>query len=286
MKRGKAVLLVGLLLTVGAGFLFLPVREWLTHLEGYVKSLGSIGPIAVAAAYVFTTVLLIPGSAITIAAGGLFGLKTGFLVVLVGANLGAFCSFLLARTFLRDKAARWAENNSRFRSLDRAIGREGFKVVFLSRLSPIFPFTLLNYFLGLTAVRTGSYTVATLFGMLPGIFLYVYIGAAARDALTGQIGASAGGLQQLLKVLGLVATIAVVVLVTRIARRALREAEPSEGVDLAAPAPPLKASHKPTTIHPYPTQAEALRKTGDAHMGQRLTPVMKKILQKWFIWRR
>lgn len=225
MSKGKVVVLIALFLTIGVGFLFLPVREWFTALEAYVTSLGSIGPLAVALAYVLTTVLFIPGSAITIGAGGLFGMITGFLVVLVGANLGALCAFLLARSFLREKVARWAEANQKFRSLDRAIGRQGFKIVFLSRLSPAFPFTLLNYLLGLTAIGTGPYVLANLLGMLPGIFLYVYIGAAARDVLTGEMTASAGLFQQALKYVGLLATVAVVMFVTRIARKALREAE-------------------------------------------------------------
>lgn len=225
MSKGKVVVLVALFLTIGVGFLFLPVREWFTALEVYVTSLGSIGPLAVALAYVLTTVLFIPGSAITIGAGGLFGMKTGFLVVLVGANLGALCAFLLARSFLREKVARWAEANQKFRPLDQAIGRQGFKMVFLLRLSPAFPFTLLNYLLGLTAIGTGPYVIANLLGMLPGIFLYVYIGAAARDALTGEMTASAGLFQQALKYVGLLATVAVVMFVTRIARKALREAE-------------------------------------------------------------
>ena len=169
--------------------------------------------------------MFIPGSALTLGAGGLFGLRTGFLVVLVGANIGALCAFLLAKTFLRDKVADWAAGNAKFKSLDRAIGNQGFKMVFLSRLSPAFPFSLLNYMLGLTAVRAGSYAMANLLGMLPGIFLFVYIGAAARDALTGQADASAGFYQQILKYVGLLATLAVVVVVTRIARKAMREAE-------------------------------------------------------------
>jgi pyruvate/2-oxoglutarate dehydrogenase complex dihydrolipoamide dehydrogenase (E3) component/uncharacterized membrane protein YdjX (TVP38/TMEM64 family) len=251
VTRGKAILLAVLLVGVGVGFLFLPVRDWFMTLEDQVKSLGSIGPIAVAVAYAVTTVLFVPGSALTIGSGTLFGLKTGFLVVLVGANVGALCAFLLARTFLREKVAHWAEGNPRFRALDRAIGREGFKMVLLSRLSPVFPFTLLNYFLGLTAVRTGSYIVANLLGMLPGIFLYVYIGAAARDALAGEMPAGAGVFQQVLKYVGLLATIAVVVFVTRIARRAMREAEQIEG--LAAMQPGAQGAtgnrgHTPTPI--------------------------------------
>src|SRR5574337_625527 len=104
MSKGrKAIVLIGLLVAVDILFVFLPIRAWFTQIESYVQELGKIGPLVVALGYALTTVLLIPGSAITIGAGGIFGLTTGFLVVVVGANLGALCAFLLARTFLREK---------------------------------------------------------------------------------------------------------------------------------------------------------------------------------------
>ena len=224
MKLAIKLIVIFIIVDIAAALLFLPFRDWFTHFEAYVKSLGSIGPIVMAFAYVVTTILFIPGSALTIGSGTLFGLRTGFLVVLIGANLGALCAFLLARTLLREKVTRWAEGNAKFRSLDRAIGRQGFKMVFLSRLSPVFPFNLLNYLLGLTAIPTRAYILANLFGMLPGMFLYVYIGAAARDAIAGT-DSSTGMYQQVLKYVGLLATIAVVIIVTRIARKAMREAE-------------------------------------------------------------
>ncbi len=247
MRSGKIWFIGALIVAVAVGFLFLPVRQWFLQFESYVKGLGSIGPVVVALTYVVSTVLFVPGSALTIGSGTLFGLSTGFLVVFAGANVGALCAFLLARTLLRDKVARWAEENPKFRSLDRAIGRQGFKMVFLTRLSPAFPFTLLNYLLGLTAVSTGSYVLANLVGMLPGILLYVYIGAAARDALAGQIDPSTGVLQQALKYVGLLATIAVVVLVTRIARSALREAEKAQKGGAPGDKPRLDPDHEPTS---------------------------------------
>src|SRR5918999_581397 len=160
MKANKAIIFLLVVAAIVAGVLFLPVRQWFMEFETYVKSFGAIGPLVVIVVYVVCTVLFIPGSAITIGAGTLFGLKTGFVVAVVGANLGAVCSFLLARTFLREKVAAWAAANPKFRSLDQAIGREGFKMVLLTRLSPIFPFVLLNYFHGLTAVRTAPYMAA------------------------------------------------------------------------------------------------------------------------------
>jgi pyruvate/2-oxoglutarate dehydrogenase complex dihydrolipoamide dehydrogenase (E3) component/uncharacterized membrane protein YdjX (TVP38/TMEM64 family) len=247
VKFGKIVFLAAAALGVAAGFAFLPVREWFMQFENYVQSLGPVGPLVVILAYVVCTIFFIPGSAITVGSGTLFGLKTGFLVVVIGANLGALCAFLLARTFLREKVARWADGNPKFRSLDRAIGRQGFKMVLLTRLSPVFPFVLLNYFLGLTAVRTGSYVLANLFGMLPATFLFVYIGAAARDAIAGQMGAPAVFYQQVLKYVGLLATVAVVVFVTRIARKALRETEQSHQGNSLAMNPSLDANHKPAS---------------------------------------
>jgi len=248
MTRGKIVLIVLLLVALVVGFLFLPVRAWFMQFEGYVQSLGAIGPVVVVLTYILCTVLFVPGSAITIGSGTLFGLQTGFIVVVLGANLGALCSFLLARSFLRDKVARWAAGNAKFRSLDQAIGQQGFKMVLLTRLSPVFPFVLLNYFLGLTAVRTGAYALANLLGMLPATFLFVYIGAAARDAIAGEAAASAGFYQQIFKYVGLLATIAVVVIVTRIARKALREAEHQQEGSVAAGMARLDATHQPTTF--------------------------------------
>ncbi len=241
----KSVFIALAVVIVAVGFLFLPVRQWLEALEIYIQSLGALGPVIFAIVYVVTTVLFVPGSALTIAAGGLFGLSIGFLVVFLGANLGALCAFLLARTFLRERVTQWAQAKPKFRSLDQAIGQQGFKMVFLTRLSPVFPFVLLNYLLGLTAVRTGAYVLANLLGMLPGTFLFVYIGAAARDALAGQP-ASTDFYQQLLKYVGLAATFAVVVLVTRVARKALREAEQSNEGGVVMAKPRLDADHKPT----------------------------------------
>ena len=248
MKPTKAIILSFLLAAIVFGLFFLPVRDWFMQFEGYVRSLGAIGPLVVVLIYVISTVLFIPGSALTVGAGTLFGLKTGFLVVLVGANLGALCSFLLARGFLREKVASWAAAHPKFRLLDQAIGKQGFKMVFLSRLSPAFPFVLLNYLLGLTGVRTGAYVLANLLGMLPGIFLYVYIGVAARDAIAAQADAAADFYQQILKYVGLAATVAVVVMVTRIARRALREAEQQQEGSIRAGMARLDTNHQPTTF--------------------------------------
>ena len=248
MKASKPILIVLLLSALVAAVLLLPIREWFMHFESYVRSLGTIGPVVVVLVYIICTVLFIPGSAITIGSGTLFGLTTGFIVVVLGANLGALCAFFLARSFLREKVATWAAANPKFHSLDQAIGRQGFKMVLLMRLSPVFPFVLLNYLLGLTAVRPAAYALANLLGMLPATFLFVYIGAAARDAIAGQMDVSAGLYQQILKYVGLAATVAVVLVVTRIARKALRAAEQQQEGSVAAGTVRRGFDHQPTTF--------------------------------------
>lgn len=225
MKNRKAIVIALLLLLVGIGFLFLPVKAWTLLLQSWIQSLGWIGPFVFATIYVIATMLLIPGSALTLAAGAIFGLWIGAATVIVGANLGAFCSFLLAKTKLRAKVQEWAAANPKFAALDRSIGQNGFKMVTLTRLSPAFPFTLLNYLLGVTSVKTLPYVLANFVGMLPATFLYVYLGSLAGETLTGAATGGAGTFQFILKIVGLLATIAVVVVVTRIARKAIAEAE-------------------------------------------------------------
>ena len=224
MPKSKIVLLALVALAVITLLWLLPVREGLLLLQAQIKSYGPLAPVIYALVYVVATLLLIPGSVLTLGAGPLFGFWQGLLIVIISANLAAFCAYLLARTALRQRVAQWAADNPKFAALDRAIGQNGFKMVLLSRLSPAFPFTLLNYLLGLTTVSPGAYGLANLIGMLPGTFLYVYLGTTAGDALAGSGNSVAWG-QYALRIVGLLATLAIVVLVTRIARKAIAEAE-------------------------------------------------------------
>ena len=228
-------------------FLFLPIREWFMQFESYVQSLGAIGPVVVVLAYMLCTVLFIPGSALTIGSGTLFGLSTGFIVVILGANLGALVLISPGANFVARKSRELGVRQSKI-PLPRSGHRQaGIQDGLLTRLSPVFPFVLLNYFLGLTAVRTASYVLANLIGMLPATFLFVYIGAAARDALPGPVDASADFYQQIFKYVGLLATVAVVVVVTRVARKALREAEEQEeGIRLVSRVSIRTTSRRPT----------------------------------------
>ena len=153
----------------------------LQSLLRWVPTLGPWGPLAFIAGYVLATVAFVPGSLLTLAAGAIFGLGPGIVYVFVAASLGACAAFGLSRTVARDAIERRLAGNARFAAIDRAIGAEGRKIVFLLRMSPVFPFSLLNYALGLTRVSFADYAFACL-GMLPGTVLYVYLGSLAGEA--------------------------------------------------------------------------------------------------------
>jgi uncharacterized membrane protein YdjX (TVP38/TMEM64 family) len=195
----------------------------------WVESLGVWGPIVFVAGYVLATVAFVPGSLLTLGAGAIFGLGQGTALVLIAATLGASAAFLVSRYLARSVVERRLAGNPRFAAIDRAVGREGRKIVLLLRLSPVFPFNLLNYALGLTRVRFGDYVIASL-GMLPGTLLYVYYGKVIGDVarLAGGGAVPKGWAYYTVLALGLAATIAVTTVVTRIARRALEEATDGE----------------------------------------------------------
>jgi uncharacterized membrane protein YdjX (TVP38/TMEM64 family) len=191
----------------------------------WVDGLGPWGPLVFVVGYAVAVVAFVPGSILTLAAGAIFGLVEGTVLVLVGATLGSTAAFVVSRYLARDAVARKVEGDRRFASIDRAIEREGRRIVFLLRLSPIFPFNLLNYALGLTRVRLADYVVASL-GMLPGTLLYVYSGKVAGELATlAGSGAVHRGVGYYSVVgVGFAATAIVTILITRVARRALREA--------------------------------------------------------------
>jgi uncharacterized membrane protein YdjX (TVP38/TMEM64 family) len=187
------------------------IAAWFREFADWVKTLGPWGPIAFIAGYVLGVLAFVPGSVLTLAAGAIFGLAAGTLYVFIGASLGACAAFGLARSFARGAIERRIVGNKRFAAVDRAIAKEGLRIVFLLRLSPLFPFSFGNYALGLTRVSFRDYAIACT-GMLPWTFVYVYLGSVVGD--TG------GGLRI---VIGLV-TAVVVFLIARIAKRALAEA--------------------------------------------------------------
>lgn len=188
-----------------------------------VESLGTAGPVLFIAVYALAAVALVPASLLTIAAGITFGLGRGVAYVLLGASAGAIAGFLIARYFARARVERWLAADPRMTRIDRAVADSGLKIMILMRLSPLFPFGMQNYALGLTRVRLRDFVIALL-GMIPGTLLYVYAGAVARvvaSAAGGIAPPRTAGYYTVLGV-GLLATLAVAVIVTRIAREALR----------------------------------------------------------------
>jgi len=200
------------------------VGAYLPAFARWVDGLGVWGPVVFIVGYALAAIAFVPASILTLAAGAIFGVARGVLYVFVAAVLGACGAFLVARHLARGVVERRLAGNARFAAIDRAVGREGRKIVFLLRLSPVFPFNLLNYALGLTRVRFADYVVASI-GMIPGTILYVYYGKLAGDVATLASGAAVakGPGYYAVLVLGLVATVVVTTLVTRTARRALDE---------------------------------------------------------------
>jgi uncharacterized membrane protein YdjX (TVP38/TMEM64 family) len=190
----------------------------------WIDSLGAVGAIAFIALYIIATVAFFPGSILTLGSGVIFGAVWGSLYVFIGATLGATAAFFVGRYLARGWVGRKIADHKKFAAIDQAVGREGFKIVLLTRLSPIFPFNLLNYAFGITAVSLKDYFIGSV-GMIPGTIMYVYIGSLAGNL--AMIGSETQPpnptLQWAIRILGLVATVAVTVYVTRIARKALEE---------------------------------------------------------------
>lgn len=193
------------------------------NLLEWAKGAGLLGALLYGLAYVVGTLLFLPGSVLTLGAGFLYGLWGGLGVVAPGSVLGAALAFLLGRTVLRGPTERLLRRHPRFAAVDEALAKDAFRVVLLLRLSPLFPFNLLNYGLGVTRVGLGPYLWASLLGMFPGTVLYVYLGSlltSATELVAGKRPDS-GWAGRALFVAGLLATALVVVLVSRAARRAL-----------------------------------------------------------------
>ena len=190
----------------------------------WIESLGALGAIAFIALYIIATVAFFPGSILTLGAGVIFGAVWGSFYVFIGATLGATAAFLVGRYLARGWVAGKIADNKKFAAIDEAVGREGLKIVLLTRLSPIFPFNLLNYGFGITGVSLKDYFIGSL-GMIPGTILYVYIGSLAGNlAMIGtKTQPTNPTLQWAIRILGLIATVAVTVYVTRIARKALEK---------------------------------------------------------------
>lgn len=224
MKNIKLIILAVLVVGAIVATLTLPVQEYVERFLAWVEGLGVWGPVIVGAFYIPATVLFIPGSVITLGAGAIFGVVIGTIAVSIGSTLGSTAAFLVGRFFARDWVAGKVANSPKFKAIDDAVAQNGFKIVLLTRLSPVFPYNLLGYMYGITRVKLRDYFFASWIGMFPGTVMYVYLGTVLGVAAgtTGDREKTTG--EYVLLVVGLIATIAVTVVITRVARKALREA--------------------------------------------------------------
>ena len=217
-SKFKWILLVAVIAGLIAVSQTLDVGSWMQGLLASIDRLGIWGPLIFIAAYIAATVAFLPASILTLGAGTAFGVVHGTIYVSIASTLSAGIAFLIGRYGARKWIAAKIEGNARFAAIDEAVAKEGWKIVVLTRLSPVFPFVLLNYAFGLTKVRFPHYFLASWIGMLPATVLYVYIGSLGKavaesgDKTPGQWG---------LLVVGLLATLGVTIYITKVARKAL-----------------------------------------------------------------
>lgn len=222
MTAGRLAAAAAVVIVIVVGLFFLPTGDLIAGFADMARDWGAAGVAVFFAAYVISTVAVLPGSLLTLAAGFVWGPLWGLAVASPASVAGATAAFVLGRTVLRDWAARTAGASPRARAIDEAVSTRGFTLVLLLRLSPLFPFNVLNYVLSLTRVPLGTYVAASFLGMLPGTAMYVYLGSLAPAAAQlGSTRAPAGAPGTALYLGGLAATVAAVVIATRLARRAL-----------------------------------------------------------------
>jgi len=204
---------------------YIDLQQWLAGALRWIDGLGAIGYVIFALIYILACICLIPGSILTLGAGVIFGVVKGSLLVSVASTIGATLAFLVGRYVARSWVSRQIKGNAKFSDIDNAVAKEGWKIVGLTRLSPVFPFSLLNYAYGLTKVSLRDYFFASWVGMVPGTVMYVYIGSLVGDL--SSLGADTGCERTLTEWMlyfgGLLATILVTVCVTRITKKALSE---------------------------------------------------------------
>lgn len=233
--KQKILVIAPVLIVIVLAITLLPIESYAKAILHWVEGLGNLGYVIFFLIYALFTVLFLPGFILTVGGGAIFGLWTGFIVVSLGSTVGASLAFLIGRFFARDMIEQKVANSERFSAIDRAVGKQGWKIVFLTRLSPIFPFNLINYAYGLTKVPFWHYAFASWIGMMPGTLLYVYVGSLAGTVAKATMAdqPETGSMEMVFQVVGLIATLAVTFYVTRIARKALRNEVPEAAADEA-----------------------------------------------------
>lgn len=211
------VVVAGAIIAAQMFGLFSQINALLESALNWIEGLGAWGAIAFIAIYIVASVFLISGAVLTLGAGFIFGVVKGSILVSVASTLAATVSFLIGRYLARGWVSKQIEKQPRFKAIDNAVAQEGWKIVGLTRLSPVFPFVFLNYAFGVTQVSLGDYVVASWIGMMPGTVAYVYLGFLPRIAATG----SGNTVRLILNIIGVIATIAVTWYVTKVAKKAL-----------------------------------------------------------------
>lgn len=212
------VVAVAIAVTLTALAFVLPTHDWAATFEDRVETMDlATGLMVFGAVYATATLLLVPGWIFAVAAGAIFGFPWGIAVALASVAASSTGSFLTARYLLRAPADKLARRHRLFKAFDKAVDREGWRIVALLRLSPLLSFGIKSYFFGLTRVTLTDYLAGTFIGMLPGLLLKVWLGAAGRDAMT-----RGGPIQWALLAAGAAATVAVSVMVTRLTRARLK----------------------------------------------------------------
>src|SRR5262249_1277584 len=201
-----------------------PLLHWMVDFIQWVKGAGPAGGALYAVVYVAGTALFFPGLPLTLGAGFIYGAVIGTLVVSPASVAGASVAFLIARYLARDWVARRLKTYPQAAAIDRAIAKNGFKVVVLLRLQPVIPFNMLNYALGLSDIGLRDYALASWIGMLPATILYVYLGSVMGDVTDLVRGRPDSGMAgRVLLWGGLIAMVAMVWWLGRAARRALHD---------------------------------------------------------------
>jgi uncharacterized membrane protein YdjX (TVP38/TMEM64 family) len=217
VKAAKIVLAVAILIGLVLVVRTLPIADWLEQFKGWVQGQGALGYVLYGLVYAACCVFLVPALALTLGAGAIFGFVGGAIVNVIAATTGATLAFWLSRTVLRHRVERFAGGNPKFLALDRAITKEGTKIMWLVRISGFPPFTWVNYAFGLTGVSLGSFLVTTFFGIIPGTIAFTYAGSAGAQAISGEG-------NRILLIVTAVGAVLVSAFIAHIATRAIRRA--------------------------------------------------------------
>lgn len=219
----NALVAAGLIGAVAAVVL-LPVGEWSVALLRWIEGSGAWSKVLLCVVWIPTAVVLFPGAVLTLGTGFLLGVGWGLVIVSIGSTAGAAAAFAVGRTVARGWVEERIERRPRFQAVDRAVETDGFRIVLLTRLSPLFPYNFQNYAFAVTGVSFRDFLLGSWIGMLPGTLLYIYIGSTAQALATVASGTrERSALEWTFYGVGLAATVAVTWYVTRRARRVLEE---------------------------------------------------------------